>query len=164
MPKKIFTIVLLSIAIICHQSAYSKSMTLQQDSLKKSLHQDSVQNLDSNSLTIIKDSTAKQKYYFGLASFYSKNLEGTRTATGEFFRHNKMTAASNKFKLNTWLRITNISNEKSIIVRVNDRMHPKMAKKGRIADLTYLGAKKLCFLNKGVTKIKVEIVSKGTKE
>ena len=112
-----------------------------------------------------KEDTAKtNKCYYGTASFYSKSLEGTKTSNDETFRHNKLTAASNKFKLGTWLRVTNISNGKSIIVRVNDRMHPKMAKKGRIVDLSRLGAKKLDFVKKGITKVKVEVVPKESKQ
>ncbi len=100
--------------------------------------------------------------FYGIASFYSENLDGTETATGEIFRHNKLTAASNRFKLNTWVRITRIKNGKSIIVRINDRMHPRMDRKGRIVDLTIRGAEKLGFIKTGVTKVKVEIVPKGT--
>lgn len=96
----------------------------------------------------------------GLASFYSRNLEGTLTATGEIFHHANFTAASNFFALNTWVRVTNILTGKSIIVRINDRMHPNMAKKGRIVDLTYTGAKQLHMIDAGVVKVKVEPISK----
>ncbi len=100
--------------------------------------------------------------FYGIASFYSENLDGTETATGEIFRHNKLTAASNRFKLNTWVRVTRIKNGKSIIVRINDRMHPRMDRKGRIIDLTIRGAEKLKFIKTGITRVKVEIVPKGT--
>lgn len=110
------------------------------------------------------DSLKYLKVYYGKASFYSRSLEGTRTSNDEIFRHNKLTAASNKFKLGTWLRVTNLSNEKSIIVRVNDRMHPKMAARGRIVDLSRLGAQKLDFIKKGIVKVKVQVVPKNTKE
>lgn len=83
---------------------------------------------DSSSLKITKT-------LFGVASFYSRNLEGTKTATGETFHHNNFTGASNNFKLNSWVRVTNLKNGESVIVRINDRMHPKMAKKGRVVDL-----------------------------
>jgi rare lipoprotein A len=116
--------------------------------------------------TVIVDSanidTVPANTFFGIASFYSKNLDGTETATGEIFRHNKLTAASNRFKLNTWVRVTRIKNGRSIIVRINDRMHPRMDRKGRIVDLTIRGAQKLGFIKTGVTKVKVEIVPKGT--
>lgn len=110
------------------------------------------------------DTAKSHKFFYGTASFYSKSLEGTKTSNDETFSHKKLTCASNRFKIGTWLRVTNLSNDKSVIVRVNDRMHPKMDKKGRIVDLSYEGAKKLSFLKKGITKVKVEIVTKDTTE
>jgi rare lipoprotein A len=98
----------------------------------------------------------------GKASFYSKSLDGTKTATGEIFRNKNMTAASNHIKLNSWVRVTNLSNGKSVIVRINDRMHPKMAKKGRVVDLSRSAAHQLGFIIKGITKVKVEVVPKNT--
>lgn len=115
-------------------------------------------------IEINKDTTEKHNFYYGTASFYSKSLEGTRTSNDETFSHKKLTCASNRFKIGTWLRVTNLSNEKSVVVRVNDRMHPKMDKKGRIVDLSYEGAKRLSFVKKGITKVKVEVVPKGTTE
>lgn len=111
------------------------------------------------------DSVTKKssKTLLGIASFYSQNLEGTETSTGETFSHQNLTAASNNFKLNSWVRVTNLRNGKSVIVRVNDRMHPKMAAKGRVVDLSISAAKKigLTFIA-GLTKVKVEEVVKGT--
>jgi rare lipoprotein A (peptidoglycan hydrolase) len=96
------------------------------------------------------------KVITGIASFYSKNLDGTKTATGEYYRNAKLTAASNNLKLNTWVKVTNISNNKFVIVRINDRMHPRMAKKGRVVDLSRAAAKELDFMKKGLTKVRVE--------
>ncbi len=100
----------------------------------------------------------------GIASFYSANLDGTKTATGETFRNSKFTAASNHFKLNTWVRVTNLKNQRSVIVRINDRMHPRMKKKGRVVDLSRIAAKQLNFIKSGLTKVMVEVVPKGTLE
>jgi rare lipoprotein A len=98
--------------------------------------------------------------FFGIASFYSRNLEGTKTATGETFYHKDLTAASNSFKLNTLVRVTNILTGKSVVVRINDRMHPRMARKGRIVDLTISAAKKIGLtVFSGITKVKVEEVA-----
>lgn len=124
---------------------------------------DSLLNISKSIDSIKIDTVETPKFYYGMASFYSSNLEGSQTSTQETFRHNKMTAASNRFKLNTWLRVTNLSNDKTIIVRVNDRMHPRMDAKGRIVDLSYAGAKQLGFISRGITKVKVQIVTKGTK-
>ena len=95
----------------------------------------------------------------GLATYYAKKFEGNLTATGEVFRHNKYTAASNVFALNTWVKVTNILTGRSIIVRINDRMHPSMSRKGRVVDLTYTAAKQLQIVNRGVAKVKVEPIS-----
>ncbi|MBC7650245.1 MAG: septal ring lytic transglycosylase RlpA family protein [Deinococcales bacterium] len=103
---------------------------------------------------------SKYKIIKGKASFYSLNLHGTKTSTGETFDNNKMTAASNSFKMNTWVLVTNLSNDKTVIVRINDRMHPKMAKKGRVIDLSHAAAKKLGFLQKGITKVEIEPIDK----
>jgi rare lipoprotein A len=107
-----------------------------------------------------KTSPKKDKGLFGIASFYSPELEGTETATGEIFEHACLTAASNNFKLNTWVKVTNLRNGKSVVVRINDRMHPRMAEKGRVVDLTLSAAKKigLTFLA-GLAKVKVEQVN-----
>lgn len=98
----------------------------------------------------------------GIASFYSSNLDGTKTATGEIFRNKKMTAASNQLPLNTWVRVTNLKNGKSVIVRINDRMHPRMKARGRVVDLSRTAAQKLGFMKSGLTRVKVERVKKGT--
>ncbi len=115
---------------------------------------------------IVKDSfTLKDpKIIHGIASFYSKSLDGTKTATGETFYQVRLTAASNSFPLNTWVRVTNLRNEKSVIVRVNDRMSKGMAKKGRVVDLSRTAAEKLNFIHRGLTKVMVEEVFKGTTE
>lgn len=116
--------------------------------------------MDKPTLPAIKN----PKIVYGIASFYSRSLDGTKTSTGETFRQTGMTAASNFFKLNTWVRVTNLRSGKSIIVRINDRMHPSMAKKGRVVDLSRKGATILDFLVKGLIKVKVEEVPKGTLE
>ena len=96
----------------------------------------------------------------GIASFYSANLDGKRTATGEIFRNNKLTGASNNLKLNTWVRVTNLNNGKSVVVRINDRMHPAMKRKGRVIDLSRSAAQKLGFISRGLTKVKLEVIQK----
>lgn len=107
------------------------------------------------------DSTANNpvkpfKTITGIASFYSSNLQGTETATGEIYEHKKLTAASNNFKLNTWVKVTNLRNQKSVIVRINDRMNKRMSKKGRVIDLSRIAAKKLQFMKMGLVKVRVE--------
>jgi rare lipoprotein A len=104
----------------------------------------------------------KPKVVTGIASFYSLNLTGTKTATGERFDNKNMTAASNSFKLNTWVRVTNLRNNTSVIVRINDRMSKHLAKKGRVIDLSRTAARKLKFMKRGLVKVRVEEVDKDT--
>ncbi len=131
----------------------SDSISLITDSLirEDSVKEDAPNVADANKNSIV-----------GIASFYSASFDGTKTATGEIFRNNKMSAASNNFPLNTWVRITNIKNNKSIILRINDRMHPRMKAQGRVVDLSRAAAKKLNFIKSGLVKVKVERVKKGT--
>lgn len=91
----------------------------------------------------------------GIASYYHDKFVGRQTATGEIFDNNRFTAASNNFKLGSYVKVTNLSNGEVIYVRINDRMAKSNT---RVIDLTSMSAKKLQFHKKGITKVKVEIV------
>lgn len=144
----------LHIAVLPSDSLSLKNLRISSDLKKADLHKESK--------VAVKKSSGKSMN--GIASFYSANLEGTKTATGEIFSHSKANVASNFFKLNTWVRVTNIKTGKSIVARVNDRMHPRMAAKGRVVDLTNKHAKTLGIYNSGLGKVKIEEVEPGTKE
>ncbi len=136
---------------------FSPQVKGQQDSLKTVT--DSLTTTDSVK-TVMEETNTKM----GIASFYSPGFDGKKTATGDIFRNSRLSAASNDFDLNTWVRVTNLDNNKSVVLRINDRMHPRMQKKGRVVDLSRLAAKKLDFIKKGLTKVKVEVVPEGTVE
>ena len=119
-------------------------------------------------LSIAQEESKKEtgKPLNGIATYYANRFQGLRTATGEIFKHTNLTAASNNFKLNTWVKVTNLINNKSVIVRINDRMHPRMAKMGRVVDLTRRAAELLGGFD-GMTKVKVEALAAdavGTEE
>jgi|GEM_PF-468652 len=137
---------------------YSPDFQQELDSLKRS--QDSLA-VDSIKTEQPEESAGTKT---GIASFYSRSLDGSKTATGEIYRNNRLSAASNDFDLNTWVRVTNLKNNKSVVLRINDRMHPKMQQKGRVVDLSRVAAHKLDMLRSGITKVKVEVVPEGTKE
>ncbi len=84
----------------------------------------------------------------GKASWYAG--PGTKTASGERLRHGANTAAHKSLPFGTKVRVTNKRNGRSIIVRINDR-GPFIA--GRVIDLTRGGAKRLGFINAGVTPV-----------
>ena len=91
----------------------------------------------------------------GMASFYSDTFEGKTTASGELFSQSKLTAAHRTLPFRTKIKVTNLANKKSVIVTVNDR-GPFV--EGRIIDLSKKAAVKLDFINKGVAKVKLEVV------
>lgn len=91
----------------------------------------------------------------GIASYYHDKFVGRPTSTGELFSNDKFTAASNTLALNTYVKVTNVSNGKYLYVRINDRM-AKSNK--RLIDVASICAKKLDFHYKGLAKVKVEIV------
>lgn len=106
---------------------------------------------------LLGDSLVPQgKLIKGIASYYSSKFEGRKTATGTIFRNAGMTGASNHFKLNTLVLVTNLRNNKSVIVLITDRMHPRMKKKGRVIDLTRNAAKQLDFIQRGLVKVSVQ--------
>lgn len=99
---------------------------------------------------------AQSNLQTGEASFYADKFQGRLTASGEIFSQAKMTAAHRTLPFGTKVRVTNLNNYKSIVVRINDR-GPFV--KGRIIDLTKTAAKRLGFLSLGVTQVKLEIVN-----
>jgi rare lipoprotein A len=97
------------------------------------------------------------RVFYGQASFYSNKFNGRRTASGETFDQKKLTCACNVLPLGTWIKVTNLRNNRSVIVKVNDRIHPKMK---RIVDLSKAAAQKLGYVSNGLTRVKVELVDK----
>ena len=93
----------------------------------------------------------------GVASFYHDKFEGRQTATGEVFTQQKMTAACNTLPLNCWVRVTNTRNKKSVIVKVNDRMHYLNK---RLIDLSKTAAKELGYIGRGLTRVQVVYLGK----
>ncbi len=93
---------------------------------------------------------------YGLASFYADKFEGHITANGEKYSHSKLTASHLTLPFNTKVKVTNLSNNKSVIVRINDR-GPFV--KDRIIDLSKSAAEQLGFTKIGLVKVKVEVVN-----
>lgn len=91
----------------------------------------------------------------GIASYYHDKYHGRTTANGEIYDMNGMTAAHNTLPLGTQLRVTNLKNNRSVVVKVNDRMHKSNK---RLIDLSRKAAKKLGFIRAGLTDVKIEIL------
>ncbi len=97
----------------------------------------------------------------GIASFYAGMFHGKKTASGEIYDMYDLTAAHLKFPFGTFLKVTNLSNNKWVIVKINDR-GPYI--KGRVIDLSKEAARQLSIIKPGVTKIKMEVLAKSSKK
>lgn len=94
----------------------------------------------------------------GTASYYNDKYHGHRTTSGEKYDKNALTAAHNRLPLGTELLVTNLKNNRSVIVTVNDRL-AKSNK--RLIDVSKKAAKELGYVQAGLTKVKIEILSMG---
>ena len=101
--------------------------------------------------------TAKSYRETGIASWYGSEMyaKGKVTANGEKFSESGLTAAHRLLPLPVYVKVTNLENGKSVIVRVNDR---GPFKDNRLIDLSKAAAKKLGFVDKGTAKVMVEFV------
>ncbi|MBX9781933.1 MAG: septal ring lytic transglycosylase RlpA family protein [Chitinophagaceae bacterium] len=104
-----------------------------------------------------KTGKGKAKIQYGIASFYSNKFNGRKTANGEIFSQQKFTAAHNSLPLGTYVRVTNLRNKRTVIVKVNDRLH---ARNKRLIDLTKAAAQKLGFIKAGLVRVKIEVLGK----
>lgn len=91
----------------------------------------------------------------GIASYYHSKFQGRLTASGEIFDQEKMTAAHNRLPLGTMIKVTNLRNKRSVIVRVNDRLHHRNT---RLVDLSRAAAVKLGYVGRGLTRVRVEVL------
>ena len=101
------------------------------------------------------------KIQYGTASFYANKFNGRKTASGEIFSQDKLTAAHNGLPLGTWIKVTNLKNKKSVLVRINDRMHPSNP---RLIDMSKTAAVALGYTGHGLTRVKIEYVGKKKPE
>jgi len=94
-------------------------------------------------------------YQIGTASWYGETFEGKPTASGEPYEMYDMTAAHLKLPMGSYVRVTNLRNGKSVVVRVNDR-GPVVP--GRIIDLSYGAAQALQFRQRGLQRVRLDVV------
>ncbi len=107
-------------------------------------------------LTMLTLFASAQITEIGLASFYADKFDGKTTASGEIFKQNKMTAAHRTLPFGTVVKVTNLDNNLSVEVTINDR-GPFVEK--RIIDLSKAAAEKLNYVNNGTASVRVEVVS-----
>jgi rare lipoprotein A len=117
------------------------------------------------SVTVLGQSKSKNtrnvtpgKIQYGTASYYADKFNGRKTSNGEIFSQKKLTGAHNTLPLGTWVKVTNLKNRKSVVVKINDRLHHRNP---RLIDLSKTAAQKLDYISQGLTKVKVEVLGKN---
>jgi rare lipoprotein A len=101
----------------------------------------------------------KQPYQIGTASWYGEQFDGKETASGQAFDMWDLTAAHPTLPLGTYVKVTNLRNRKAVVVRINDR-GPVVD--GRIIDLSYAAAQALGFQDRGLQKVRIDVVKNET--
>lgn len=91
----------------------------------------------------------------GMASYYGTEFDGRTTANGERYDMHDLTAAHETLPFNTRVRVTNLSNNLSVVVRINDR---GPFTKRRIIDLSYAAAEKIGLIEAGTTKVEIDVL------
>ncbi len=114
-----------------------------------------------NNKKYIVHKTAHNFHQQGIASWYGTKFHGKKTSNGETYNMLAMTAAHKILPIPTYLKVTNLDNNKQVIVRINDR-GPFIG--NRIIDLSYVAAKKLGMLKKGTARVYLEAISSPNTE
>jgi rare lipoprotein A len=91
----------------------------------------------------------------GIASYYAEEFNGRKTSNGEIYDMNTLTAAHQTLPFNTRVRVTNLDNGKSVIVRINDR---GPFKDQRIIDLSLEAARSIGMIGPGTARVRIEVV------
>ena len=99
----------------------------------------------------------KDSVFVGTASYYAKKFHGRKTANGEIFCNDSLTAAHKKLPFGTIVKVTNLRNDSTVVVKINDRL-PSTSK--RMIDLSQSAARQLNFMKAGLTKVRIEIIRK----
>lgn len=109
-------------------------------------------------ITLLNFTVLHAQQQSGRASYYSKRATGSRTASGERLHHDSLTCAHRSYPFGTMLKVTNLLNDKSVVVRVTDR---GPFGRGRVIDLSWAAAQEIGMLAQGIASVKVEVVGEG---
>lgn len=102
----------------------------------------------------------KKKSQRGMASWYGSNHQGKRTANGEKFNMNALTAAHRTLPMGSMVKVKSLTTGKSVTVRINDR---GPFARGRIIDVSKAAAQKLGFISRGTDRVEINVISSPRK-
>lgn len=152
--KKLIPILSLAVLSSCTNTTQSNaSLTPTQDIIQLATDMPQVATTKHKNTKKVAAKLSTSKLAQGVASWYGDYFHGKKTATGELFDMNAMTAAHNSLPLDSYAEITNVANNRTVIVRINDR-GPFVDH--RILDLSYFAAKQLGMDEAGTSKVAIK--------
>jgi rare lipoprotein A len=109
----------------------------------------------ADSIRKVNSNTPVARVETGVASYYHSKFQGRVTASGEKYDETKLTAAHNRLPMGTMIKVTNLRNKRSIVVKVNDRLHHRNV---RLVDLSRAAAAQLGYVGRGLARVRVEVL------
>ena len=145
LTKVLFTLVLVALV--------GFTLVVNEDKITEPVAPESVSSIEEETVTADRSLVEFVDKGSMKASWYGPGFHGRKTANGEVYDQNSFTAAHKSLKFGTLLKITNLKNNKSVVIRINDR-GPYI--NGRDLDLSKAAASELGMVRRGVAKLKVE--------
>jgi rare lipoprotein A len=154
--KKLLLLLCFVICILCLCSCFSAVRYAEGNEQQSSDENTTIErlkreNIDPNSFKPL-------EVEYGVASYYADKYNGRRTTSGEIYNMYGISAAHISYPMGTIVRVTNLDNDLSLILTINDKM-PDTHK--RIIDLSYGAAKKLDMIKSGIANVKIEVIKWG---
>ena len=107
----------------------------------------------------------ERRALFGFASYYGPGFHGKETASGEVFNQRAMTAAHRTLPLGTVVRVTNLENQRTVVVRINDRgPYGRNFRNGTIIDVSRGAAQRLRFIRDGLVRVRVDVLRRAREQ
>jgi peptidoglycan lytic transglycosylase len=153
---KILLYIIISFSIILSACSSTSRYTTKESDDDSSRNRDTSELLNEEDIDL--NDFHPLKTEIGIASYYADKYNGRQTASGEIYNMYGISAAHPSYPMGTIVRVTNFSNNLSIILKINDRM-PSF--KNRIADLSLGAARKLDMVQDGIAKVKIEVIKWG---
>ena len=150
--KIVFPIFLSIILISCSSGRYTSRESEEERRINREERTEEETDVRTNENLRVLESVK------GVASYYADEFNGRKTASGEIYNMYDLTAAHGNYPFGTIIRVTNLSNNLSVILKINDR---QPGYKGRIIDLSLKAAEELDMLQSGLANVKIEVLKWG---
>jgi len=162
MKKKCFNTILFAMIVLMLSACASvPRFTSRDERYKHESAKEKIESTDSEVAENLEDykNVDVIESVTGIASFYADKYHGRITYNGEVYDMNGISAAHPTYQMGTVIRVTNLSYDKNLIMRINDRMPHR---EDRIIDLSLGAAKELGMVQAGLVEVKVEVLKWGT--